>query len=116
MYSTIAGNTALSKSRSNCRVELSTWIIITPTIFSTGSIQKCVPNAPSQPYDPFPTRHPAATGSLITITLSPNARPGCRPGIVSGTKADAIISTVFGLSNRFPFPCPPSASICANSA
>ncbi len=42
-YSTTASMTSFSKSRSNCRLELSTWIIITPTIFSFGSTQKCVP-------------------------------------------------------------------------
>ena len=48
-YSTMACITALSKSRSSCRFGLSVWIIITPTIFSFGSTQKCVPNAPSHP-------------------------------------------------------------------
>ena len=48
-YSIIACMTAFSKSGLSCRVGVSTWTSRIPMSFSFGSIQKWVPNAPSQP-------------------------------------------------------------------
>ena len=97
-------------------VRVVVWIIITPMSFSFGSTQKWVPYAPSQSKLPFETRRPAAMGSLTTSTLSPQLRPGARPGSVSGTNTEDISSTVLGLSSRLPFHSPPAHSMSANCA